>query len=457
MTKSKKLYVKSKFVSYVLPSVAAMWVYTIYTMVDGIFVARGVSKDALAAVNLSMPLINVAFALGIIMAVGASTKASIYKGQRDYHKANEVFTLGTATIACVGLIVAAVIMLNLDRVALILGATDETIHYVKDYLRVIIMFVPFYMTSYNLEVLIKADGFPTKAIKTSIAGALTNVVLDAVFVLVFRWGITGAAVATGMSQVLTFSIFLRHFMSEKSGFSFVRIRWKAKEALGLAKLGVADFITELSVGVCIFFFNRTLLVVSGNDGVVLYTVIQYFSQLILMTMMGINQGTQPLISYYYGREKKEFYRYIFRIALLCSGACSIVAFLIGTLLPAPIVGVYIDHIADPELYTRGITAMRLYSLAFLPLGTVITLMGYFTALELPKFAMSVSMGRGLVFAVTFLILFAYMWGENGVWLAAAASEGCSLVLALVLYRYQRRKVKHMEEVFRLEAEINPAG
>ena len=146
MTKTNKKYIKSKFFSYVMSSVAAMWVYTIYTMVDGIFVARGVGKDALAAVNISMPLINVAFALGILLAVGASTKASIYKGQGHSEKADRVFTLSSITVACTGLIVAAIVMLNLTRVATLLGATEETIDYVKSYLGVIILFVPFYMT-----------------------------------------------------------------------------------------------------------------------------------------------------------------------------------------------------------------------------------------------------------------------------------------------------------------------
>lgn len=438
MTRNKKSYIKSKFLSYVLPSVAAMWVYTIYTMVDGIFVARGVGKDALAAVNISMPLINVAFALGILLAVGASTKASIFKGKGEKERADRVFTISTVTVAAVGLIVMTVIRLNLTFVASLLGATEETMEYVRDYLGIIIMFVPFYMTSYNLEVLIKADGFPKTAIKTSIAGALTNVVLDALFVLVFNWGIAGAAVATGISQVLTFSVYLRHFLSKRSGFSFTKVKWNFGEAASLAKLGIADFVTELSVGVCIFIFNQVLLRVSGNDGVVIYTVISYFSQLILMTMMGINQGTQPLISYYHGKEKKDFCSYIFKIAVLCAGICSIAAFAIGTVCPEPIVGVYIDRAADAGLFERGVEALRIYSVAFLPLGTVITLMGYFTSIEIPKFAMSISIGRGLVFVSVFLIILSTMFGEKGVWLSASASEICALLLALILYRRQRR-------------------
>lgn len=455
MTYENKALIKSKFFHYVLPSVAAMWVYTIYTMVDGIFVARGVGKDALAAVNLSMPMVNLAFALGILLAVGASTKASIFKGKGESENANRIFTVSALTLAFVGIVVAAVVMLNLNRIALLLGATDATIDYVKQYLGIIICFVPFYMTSYNLEVLIKADGFPKIAFKTGIAGALTNVVLDALFVLVFHRGIAGAAVATGLSQVMTFSIYLRHFLSPKSGFSFISLADKSvssgrlaaaggsvkaliKEAPGMAKLGIADCVTELSVGVCIFIFNRVLLSVSGNDGVVIYTVISYFSQLVLMTMMGINQGTQPLISYYHGRDEHAFCKYIFKTALCCAGICSLLAFAIGMLCPNPIVGIYVDRIADPLLFEKGIAAFKLYSPAFLPLGAVITLMGYFTSLELPKSAMSISVSRGLLFTSAFVLLLSFFFGESGVWAAAAVSECCALLLALMLYRKQLR-------------------
>lgn len=461
MTYENKISIKSKFFHYVLPSVAAMWVYTIYTMVDGIFVARGVGKDALAAVNLSMPMVNLAFAMGILLAVGASTKASIFKGKGESEKANRIFTISAVTVALVGIATTAVVMLNLDRIALLLGATDATIDYVKQYLGIIICFIPFYMTSYNLEVLTKADGFPKTAFKTGIAGALTNVVLDALFVFVFHWGIAGAAVATGLSQVMTFCIYMKHFTSPKSGFSFVRLNGNAvtssgnaeygvlgkavctvknicREALGMAKLGIADCVTELSVGVCIFIFNRVLLSVSGNDGVVIYTVISYFSQLVLMTMMGINQGTQPLISYYHGRDEHAFCKYIFKTALCCAGICSLAAFAIGMLFPNPIVGIYVDRAVDPLLFEKGIAAFKLYSPAFLPLGAVITLMGYFTSLELPKAAMSISISRGLLFTSVFVLILSFFFGESGVWAAAAVSECCALLLALLLYRKQLR-------------------
>lgn len=441
MTLENKQSIRSSFIQYVLPSVAAMWVYTIYTMVDGIFVARGVGEQALAAVNLCMPLINGAFAIGILFAVGASTRASICKGRNETKESNRIFTMGAITVCLVGISATIAIMLLLSPIARLLGADAQTLPYVKGYLGVIVLFLPFYMTSYYLEVLVKADGFPKLAIKTGVAGALTNILLDALFVLVFNWGIEGAAVATGLSQALTFSIYLRHFLFGKAGFSFVRIRLQLRAIASFVKLGAADCMTELSIGLCIFAFNRTLLTVSGNDGVVIYTVISYFSQLVLMTMMGINQGSQPLISYYHGQGKTDTCRYIFRLALCYAVVCATVAFAIGILFPSPIVNIYIDRIANPELFERGMTAFRLYAPAFLPLGIVIPMMGYFTSLELPKQAMSISLGRGMLFAVCALLLLAFLLGETGVWISAAVSETVALTLALLLYRRHQKRAQ----------------
>ncbi len=440
MTLQTKQSIRSKFIQYVLPSVAAMWVYTIYTMADGIFVARGVGEQALAAVNLCMPMINGAFAMGILFAVGASTRVSICKGRGDRQGSNRVFTIGAVTVAAIGLLTALTATLLLPQLAHLLGADAETLPYVKGYLSIIVLFLPFYMTSYYLEVLVKADGFPKLAIKTSLTGALTNIILDAIFVLVFHWGIEGAAIATGLSQAMTFSIYLHHFIAHKAGtqggagFRFVRVRWRLQTVLRFAKLGLADCITELSIGLCIFVFNRTLLAVSGSEGVVIYTVISYFGQLVLMTMMGINQGAQPLISYYHGSGRSDFCSYIFRMTLCCAGVCSIIAFAIGFLCPSPIVNIYIDRETSPDLFARGLLAFRLYAPAFLPLGIVIPIMGYFTSLELPKPAMGISLGRGMLFAICALLLLAFLLGETGVWISAVVSETCALMLALWLCR-----------------------
>lgn len=439
-----KKEVKHKFLHYAIPSVMAMWVYTIYTMVDGMFVANGVGITALAAVNIAMPMINTAFALGILFAVGASTRASYYKGQGNYKRANEVFTSSTVTVFVLALIVSVVISLNMDFVVHLLGADSETEQYVKDYLHIIIAFVPCYMTAYNMEVLIKADGHPKKAIATTLVGAVTNIFLDWLFVMVFHWGIQGAAIATGIAQVTAFVIFFTHFARNKTGFTFVKFRWRFREVLHFAQLGLADAVTEFSVGVIIFSFNNVLLHISGNDGVAIYTVIAYVSQLILMTMMGINQGMQPLVSYYFGRKESNIYHYILRTALITAGIASVASFLLCFLLPQPIVAMFIDPHTEHALYLEGLTALRLFSFSFLPLGVVIILYGYFTALELAPQAMVISFGRGLVLVLIALFSMAWLFGETGVWLSMVVSETAALVLAVALFLVTFRKKNQRE-------------
>ena len=436
-----KKEVRCKFFHYAIPSVMAMWVYTIYTMVDGMFVANGVGITALAAVNIAMPMINTAFALGILFAVGASTRASYYKGQGNYKRASEVFTSSTVTVFVLAVIVAVIISFNMDFVVHLLGADAETEQYVKDYLHIIIAFVPCYMTAYNMEVLIKADGHPSKAIATTLVGAVTNIFLDWLFVMVFHWGIQGAAIATGIAQVTAFVIFFTHFARNKTGFTFVKFRWRFREVLHFAQLGLADAVTEFSVGVIIFSFNNVLLHISGNDGIAIYTVIAYVSQLILMTMMGINQGMQPLVSYYFGRKEPKVYQYILRTALLTAGVASIAAFALSFLVPQPIVGMFINPHQDHALFLEGIRAFRLFSFSFLPLGVVVILYGYFTALELAPQAMTISFGRGLVLVLLSLAAMAWLFGETGVWLSMAVSESLAFVLAIALYLFTFRRKK----------------
>lgn len=432
-------YVKRTLLKYVLSSVAAMWVFTLYTMVDGMFVARGVGPDALAAVNLSMPLINTSFGISILFAIGASTRASIYKGRGEADKASHVFTMSTITVFVLSLIVTAVCLLNLDTVSDILGATPKTKEYVTDYLRIILLFDVCYMTAYNLEVLVKADGYPQKAIFTPLIGAVMNIGLDYIFIMHFHWGIRGAAWATGISQLVTLIIFTQHFLSGKSGFRFVRIKLSAGEILHTAKLGISDCVTELSMGAVIFLFNNALIRISGNDGVVVYTVISYVSQLILMTMVGLNQGMQPLLSYYYGRGQMHIKKYIFRLSAIAAVFFSLLAFVTGFAYPDPVVAMFIDPLENHGLFLHGVEAFRLFSFSFLPIGLVVLISGYFTALEMPKPAMIISVCRGLVFVILALIVMAALFGEAGIWLAMAVSETMSLVIAVLLFNRRSRK------------------
>ena len=441
----RKKQVTKKLFKFVLSSMAAMWVFTIYTMVDGMFVAKGVGPDALAAVNLSMPMINFSFGMAILFAIGASTKASIYKGRGELDKADEIFTMSTVTVFCLSLVVTIICLLNLEGLADLLGATKGTKSYVMDYLRIILMFDICYMTAYNLEVLVKSDGFPEKAIFVPALGAVVNIGLDYLFIFIFHWGIKGAAWATGLSQLTTLILFAKHFLSNKSGFSFVRIRWSLMQVLSMAKLGIADFLTEVSMGMVIFMFNHTISGIAGDNGIVIYTVISYVSQLILMTMVGLNQGMQPLTSYYYGRKDHRTRRYLFRTSMITAVVLSVAAFAFNFIWPEPMVSLFISRKANPQLFIHGAAAFRLFSFSFIPLGAVVVIAGYMTSLERAKSAMTISFCRGLLFVVISLTLMTKLFGETGVWLSMTLSEFSALVLALILYRRNTKQIDREEK------------
>lgn len=424
---------------YVLSSITAMWVFSLYTMVDGMFVARGVGPDALAAVNLAMPCINVSFTLSILLSVGASTKASICKGRQDLDQANRVFTQGAVSALGLALVYTALCLLALPSLVTFLGADQDTSRDVTTYLRIILLFNTAYVVSYYLEVLAKADGFPQLAIVVPACGAVCNIALDYLFIFHFGWGVAGAAWATGIAQVLSMILFAVHFLSRRSGFSFVSIRWKGREALAMAKLGVADSLNEFSVAVTIYLFNRVLGHYAGADGIAIYTVISYVSQLILMTMVGLNQGMQPLLSYYYGKGDHPTMRWMIRTCLSIAATLSGVIFFVCYLAPGPIVGAFLDPIKETALYQMGLHAFRLFSFWCLPVGLVVIIAGCFTAVEKAGRAMAISLCRGVLFVAAALPLMVNLLGTDGIWLTMAVAEGFALLLAGILWAQGRRR------------------
>ena len=201
-----------KFFKFVLPSIVSMWVFALYTMVDGMFVAWGVGEDALASVNLSMPYVIMIFTVGLLMATGTSTLISIALGKGEKERASSLFTMNLAVLTAVSFAVTAVSMIFLEPLALFLGASPTNLVYVKEYVGTIAAFAVFFILSYNMEALVKTDGTPAVSAIGVTACGLTNVVLDYIFVMRFHWGVFGATFATGLAQATSTSIFFIYFL-----------------------------------------------------------------------------------------------------------------------------------------------------------------------------------------------------------------------------------------------------
>lgn len=264
---------QKKFLKFVLPSIASMWAFSLYTMVDGIFVARGVGETAMAAVNLSMPFTSLIFTIAILLATGTSTVISIALGKDDLEKARDYFNQNLAVTALVSLALSVLALFNLENTARFLGATPDTLGYVKEYVATIAAFAVFFTISYNLEVQVKANGAPQISTVGVVSCAVMNILLDALFVLGFGWGVWGAALATGLAQVTSTAVFLIYFLTHTQRLRLRRFLPEMTVYRRILPLGLSEGLNEMSNGLVIFLFNRTILRIIGSRGLPTYTII----------------------------------------------------------------------------------------------------------------------------------------------------------------------------------------
>lgn len=423
---------KKKFLKYVIPSVLAMWIYSIYTMVNGIFVAKGVGEIALAAVNISMPFANATFAVAILFAVGTSTIASIHLGNKEAKKASEVFTMNMVVLISICITITVVVLSNLESIAYFLGATEKTIGYVKQYLGIISLLSAFSMVSYYFEVLVKTGGYPQLATIVVCISAVTNIFLDYVFVIKLGYGVKGAAFATGISQMLACSVYVWHFIKRDSKIKFAKFNFDFETIKRTIPIGASDFVTEFSAGFIIFMFNRIILKNIGETGIITYTIIMYVNNIVLMTMSGISQGTQPLVSYYYGRDDKKTYSFFLKSAIKTAVILSLGIYVICMLFAEQINGIFISK-NEIELFNYSVKAFRMYVPAYLIVGLNIVVIGFYSAIEKPMYSMILSLGRGLVVIVASLLLMTTTFGENGIWISSFVSEAICLIIGGIIF------------------------
>lgn len=439
---------KGDFIRFIIPSIVAQWVFALYTMVDGIFVARGVSEVALTAVNISMPYVMGLFAISILFAIGTSTVVAILHGEKNIGRANEVFTQNIVLLIVLSVIITLAVMLNLERFADFLGATAQNREYVLDYLGTLVPFSGLFILAYSFEMLIKTDGYPKRATIIVTTGSLMNVVLDYFMVMEWNMGISGAALATGLSNAALIGLYLMHFLGGKGTIKFRKFRLDLPLVWREFKNGLPSGITELSTGLIIFLFNQAILRYLNEDALVSYTIISYVNSIAIMSMVGIAQGYQPLISYYYGQKRMDRCRKLMRYGIVAAVVVS-VAFTAGSILGAKgIVGMFVAKELT-ELSAYSVRVMCIFVLSFLVAGYNIVIGGYFTAVERPVSAMVISVARSIVMLVLSLGVLTAWFGGRGIWWSPTLAEGLTLILTAGLFlRYRKgwKKENHLSEV-----------
>ncbi len=432
---------KKDFFKFIIPAVVAQWVFALYTMVDAMFVAKGVSETALAAVNVASPFVNGMFATSLTFAVGTSTIIAMLFGQKETNKAKEVFSQNILVLSILSLTVTALVLLNLEAFCGFLGATEATMPYVKEYVGTIAPFAICFILSYTFEILISTDGYPQLATIIVLAGVVLNCILDYLLIIVFEMGVWGAAFATGTSQAAVIVLYLFHFLGKKGTIKFSKFKFEPVQALREVKNGLPSGVTELSAGVITFVFNQAIIRFLNEDALVSYSAIAYINSIFVMTMIGLAQGCQPLISYYHGKKEQEKCQKLLKYELLTVLGVSAAAFAFCYLGAEFLVGLFISKDLT-ALTAYSVHAFRIFILSFIVVGYNVVIAGFFTAIENTVPAVMIALGRGFVTLVISVIAVTAMFGGESLWYASIASEILCLILSVFLYGFlYRRKQK----------------
>lgn len=312
-----------------------------------------------------------------------------------------------------------------------LGGGGNLYPYVKDYLSVIILFCVCYMTGYALEIYIKVDGNPVYPTLCVITGGVVNILLDYIFVVIFHWGIKGAAFATGLSQVTTTSLLFYYIFFRTKRIKFIKIKYSLLNLLKIMKVGFAEFLAEVSTGISIFVFNLVILKNLGEKGVSAFGIIGYISSFITMTMIGFNQGVQPILSFNLGaKEHKKIFE-IIKNSFFILGVLGVFFYTLINIFSANIVSIFLNDVEDINLTKKALTT---YSFAYLICGFNIFSAGYFTAVDMVKISTIITMLRGILLLVLFILILPIFLGTTGIWITMFVTEEITLIFSYIFMK-----------------------
>lgn len=345
-------------------------------------------------------------------------------------------------MAVFGIILSILITIFIEPVIHFLGGGGVLFPYVKDYMSVVILFCTCYMVGYALEIYIKVDGNPVYPAICVMTGGIINVGLDYLFVVVYPYGIKGAAFATGMSQLTSTSMLLFYILFKTKKIKFVKLKFSFKELLKISKVGFAEFLAEVSTGIAIFVFNIIILRELGEKGVSAFGIIGYISSFVVMTMIGFSQGIQPIVSFNLGAKKYANVIKTLKISLLMIIATGVVFYGSINFFSNKIISTFLN---DTETFKMTKYALAAYSFAYIITGLNIVTAGYFTAVKKVKISTIITILRGVVLIIVFLEILPKIFGTAGIWWSVPAAELVTLASSI----YFIKKYIHKYEALRV--------
>lgn len=435
--------VKQVFMRYLVPSVFATMVTSIYVLADTIIVGKGIGTIAVAALNIVLPLYNIFFGLGLLFGVGGSVLMSILRGEGDEKGSNAYFSTSLVAMCVVLALSLAFFTAFMEEIALIFGGTPETMPYIMDYMPYIVWGMGLFFFSSYLQTFIRNDGAPRLAMYAVVSGGVANIILDYVFVYNFNMGMAGAAIATVMGSGLTVVILLTHFFTKKNNLHFSLKGVRPSFIKNIILNGFASFLIEVASGVTIFVFNIQLLKYAGNTGVSVYSIISNTAIVVVCICKGINQAAQPLLSTNYGAGLYERTDKIRSLAVKVSIIICAVPVIMGLVVPDFFTYIFINP--DSAILSMSASAIRIYFVGFMMLGINMVFICYFQAILKNGYSMIICLMRGLILVVAFAYIFPLFMDVTGIWMAVPAAETITMLFGIYLIYFKKSSKREIND------------
>ena len=430
-----------KLLRYTFPSIVTVVFISVYGVVDGFFVSNFVGKTPFTAVNFIMPFLMILGALGFMFGTGGGALIAKAMGEGQWEKANHLFSLIVYTSAVCGILLALFGIIFIRPIAAALGAEGQLLEDSVIYGRIVLLAIPAYILQFEFQCLFPAAEKPALGLYVTIAAGLTNMILDGVFVAVFRWGLEGAAAATALSQFVGGIIPFIYFACPNSSLlRLIKTKWNGKALLRACANGSSELMSNISMSVVSMLYNVQLLKYAGQDGIAAYGVLMYVSLIFQAIFIGYSVGTAPVVSYHYGAGNQAELKSLLQKSRVLIVAFAAVMFASAYALARPLSMIFVSY--DEELLNLTVHAFSIFSFSFLFSGYAIFGSSFFTALSNGGVSAAISFLRTLVFEVAAILILPLFWQTDGIWISTVAAEILAVAVTAVFLRVNQKKYRY---------------
>lgn len=432
----------SKLLRFVFPSIIMMVFTSIYGVVDGLFVSNFAGKTAFASINLVMPFVMILGGIGFMIGTGGTALVSKVLGEGKKEKANEIFTMMIIFTFLLGALLSVIGVISIPWVAKFLGATEEMMADCVIYGRIVTGFTVAFMLQNVFQSFLIAAEKPKLGLLATVLAGITNMALDAIFIIVFKWGVAGAAIATGLSQCVGGIFPLIYFLRKNSSLlRLTKTKLEIKPILNACGNGSSELMSNISSSVVSMIYNFQLMKYVGEDGVSAYGVLMYVQFIFVAIYIGYAIGCAPITGYHFGARNHNELKNMLRKSSFLSAVSGVVLTILAIALSSPLAKLFVGY--DEELYELTRHAFRLFAYSFLLAGFNIFTSSFFTALNNGAVSAAISFMRTLIFQTSSVLILPIFLGVDGIWWAITVAEFFAFILSLIFLFAKRKKYNYI--------------